>query len=199
MQVSLLSAVISLGLALALCPQSGQAQSERDFVFIDEDGHLVIRFAGTGAAGLDSSQAYEVLNAEFSSMVHDRLHADLVFQDEPRDLDWAALMEPQIEEHVEHAGPEFSDVFIECRAYSCRLILEQPIRWTVPDHQAVLQTVQESLEAFIAARQQLFEPVFMITAYDKGNETPHIKAFLRRTGYVPPSRPGSVSAPMPAD
>ena len=79
-------------------------------------------------------------------MVHDRLRADLLFEDEPRDAEWALSMEPQIEQHVKHAGPDFSDLFVECRAASCRVIMEQPLHWTVPEHQAVLETVQESLE-----------------------------------------------------
>jgi hypothetical protein len=177
------SAVIALGLVLAMGPQSGRAQSDRDFVFTDEDGHLVIRFTGTGAAGLDASQAYEILNAEFSTMVHDRLHADIQFASEPRDPDWARSMEPQVEGHVRHAGPEFSDIFVECRAATCRVIMEQPLRWDLPEHQAVLDTVQASLESFIAARRQHFEPVFMITAYYQEAERSHIKAFLRRTGH----------------
>lgn len=178
------SAVISLGLALAMWPQCGRTQSERDYVFTDEDGHLVIRFAGIGDTGLDASQAYEILNQEFSRMIHDRLHADLQFQDEPQDPDWAASMEPQLEEHVKHAGPEFSSILVACRAVSCRLIMAQPMHWSVPEHQAVLGIVQESLEAFIAAHRQHFEPEFLITAYYQETETPHIKAFLRRTGHA---------------
>lgn len=190
MQASLSSAIIPLGLVLAMWSQAGRTQSDRDFVFTDLDGHLVIRFAGTGATGLNSTQAYEVLNAEFSTMVHDRLHADLVFEDEPRDADWAASMEPQIAEHVMHAGPEFSDIFVACRAASCRVIMEQPVHWSVPEHRAVLEAVQESLEAFIASRRQHFAPVFLITAYYQEYETSHIKAFLRRTEHEPPDRPG---------
>jgi hypothetical protein len=181
MQVSLTSAVVLLGLALTVWPLSSRA--DRDFVFTDEDGHLVLRFAGMGATRLDSSQSEEVVNAELSSMVHDRLRADLRFEAEPRDPAWAAHMEPQIAAHVEHAGPEFSDIFVECRAASCRVIMEQPLHWDVPEHQVVLETVQESLNAFIADRPQHFEPVFMITAYYQHSETPHIKAFLRRTGH----------------
>lgn len=199
MRASISATVISLGLALAMWPQSGRTQSDRDFVFNDLEGHLVIRFAGTSATGLDSSQAYEVLNAEFSTMVHDRLHADLVFADEPRDREWAASMEPQIEEHVKHAGPEFSDISTECRAASCRVIMEQPVHWTVPEHRAVLETVQKSLDAFIAPRRQHFEPIFMITAYYQETETSHIKAFLRRTGHAPPGGPADESARTTAD
>ncbi len=184
------SFAVILGLALAIRPQFGQAQSDRDFVFTAEDGHLVLRFVGVTDAGLDSTQAYEVLNQEFSRMIHDRLHADLKFQAEPQDPDWAASMEPQIEAHVRHAGPEFSDIIVACRAATCRVIMEQPTHWSVAEHQAVLQTVQESLEAFIAAHRHDFEPVFLITAYDKENETAHIKAFLSRAGHAPaPAQP----------
>jgi hypothetical protein len=193
MRTSASSAVIALGLALGLAlatwPQHGHAQSDRDFIFTDLDGHLIIRFAGTGATGLDSSQAEEILNQEFSRMVHDRLRADLLFDVEPRDPEWAASMAPQIEEHVKHAGLEFSGISVECRAASCRVIMEQPVQWSVTEHQAMLETVQASLEAFIATRRQYFEPVFMITAYTKEYQTPHIKAFLRRTGNALPRGP----------
>lgn len=190
MRASISFTALFLGLAaLAMWPQSGRTQSDRDYVFADEDGHLVIRFVGTGATGLDSSQTEEIVNAEFSSMVHDRLRADLLFEGEPRDPEWAASMEPQIEAHVEHAGPEFSGIFTDCRMASCRVIMQQPGHWTVPEHGAVLETVQKSLEAFIAARRQHFEPIFMITAYDQATETPHIKAILRRTGHASPGGP----------
>jgi hypothetical protein len=177
-------AVISLTLVLSTWPQTARTQSDRDFVFTDLVGHLVLRFPGTGATGLDSSQRDEVLDSEFSRMVHDRLRADLLFEDEPRDPEWAASMEPHIEEHVEHAGLKFSDIVVECRAASCRIIMEQPGHWTVPEHLAVLDAVQKSLEAFIAARRQDFKPVFMLAAYDKESETAHIEAFLRRTGHA---------------
>ncbi len=182
-------AVIALGWPLLMWPQDGPTQSDRNFVFTDEDGHLVIRFAGSGATGLDSSQVDEILNAELSTMVHDRLRADVLFAQEPRDPDWAQSMQPQIEAHVKHAGPEFSDLFVECRATSCRVIMEQPGHPSVPAHQAVLETVQESLDAFIAVHRQHFEPVFMITAYYQAFETSHIKAFLRRTDHAPADRP----------
>lgn len=183
--------VILLGLALTAWSPPGRTQSERDFVFADEEGHLVVRFPGIGATGLDSWQADEILNAEFSSMVHDRLRADLQFEVEPRDPDWARSMEPQLEDHVERAGPEFSRIFVECRTASCRIIMEESTHSSLTQHRAVLETVQGSLEAFIATHAQHFEPVFMITAYDQERETPHIKAFLRRTGWARrPARPG---------
>jgi hypothetical protein len=165
-----------------MCPEPGRAQSDRDFVFTDLVGHLVLRFPGTGPEGLDASQRDEVVDSEFSRMVHDRLRADLLFEAEPLDPQWAASMEPQIEVHVEHAGLKFSDTVVECRAASCRIMMTQPGRWTVPEHQAVLDTLQKSLEAFVAARPQDFEPVFMMAAYDKEAQTAHVEAFLRRTG-----------------
>jgi hypothetical protein len=176
-------ALFSLALTLALWSPAGRTQSDRDYVFQDEDGHLVLRFAGIGDKALDSSQAYEILNQEFSRMVHDRLHADLQFAGERRDPEWAASMEPQIAEQVERTRLEYSDLFVECHAASCRVIMEQRKRWSVPAHVAVLETVQESLEAFIADHPESFEPVFLITAYEQENETSHIKAFLRRTGH----------------
>lgn len=181
MHAPVLCAVISLGLAGAMSPLAGLAQSDRNFVFTDVDGHLIIRFAGSGKTGLSESQAYEILNQEFSRMIHDRLHADLRFQDEPRDPAWAQSMEPQLERYAGHLEPEFSDIYIECRAASCRIILEQSGHWNVPEHQTVLETVQQSLEDFVGERKEQFEPVFMITAYYKEYQTPHIKAFLPRT------------------
>jgi hypothetical protein len=181
MRTSVSLAVVALTGAMALWSQSARAQSDRDFVFTDEDGHLVVRFVGTGATGLDPSQADEILNAEFSSMVHDRLRADLLFEDEPRDRDFDAEMAPQLTEHIRHAGPEFSEVFVECRAASCRIVMDQSRHWSVAEHLVVLETVVDSLEGFIAARPRHFEPGFMITAYDQASQIPHIKAFLRRT------------------
>lgn len=191
MRVYVSSAIISLALALAMWSPGARTQPDRDYVFTDEDGHLVIRFAGAGNTGLDSSQAYEILNQEFSRMVHDRLHADLQFQDEPLDPDWAASMEPKIKAHVKGAGPEFSAILVACRAASCRVIMEQPMHWSVPEHQAQLGIVQESLETFIAAHRQHFEPEFLITAYYQETETSHIKAFLRRTGEAARSPPAA--------
>ncbi len=184
MRVFVSAAAILLGLALAGWPPSGRAQSYRDFVFTDLQGHLVLRFAGLGPAGLDSSQLDEFLDSEFSTMVHDHLRADLLFEDEPPDPRWAASMEPQLAQRVKHAGPAFSAIAAECRAASCRLTMEQPGHWSVAAQLDVLETVQASLGAFIAAHPRDFERAFMITAYDKQFETAHIKAFLRRKGRV---------------
>ena len=183
MRLSISLAIVLMAWAMTLWPESGRAQSDRDFVFTDEDGHLIVRFVGTGATGLDPSQAEEILNAEFSSMVHDRLRADLLFEDEPRDRDWDAQMAPQLADHVRHAGPEFTDVFVECRAASCRIVMDQARHWSVSEHLIVFETVVASLEDFIAAHRSHFEPGFMITAYDQATQIPHIKAFLRKAGH----------------
>lgn len=180
MRTGILSVVTSLGLALCLHSPTGLTQSDHDFVFTDEDGHLLIRFAGSRITGLQASHIDEISNQEFSRMVHDRLRADLLFEVEPRDADWAAAMRPQIVQHIKHAGPEFSNIFVECRVASCRILLEQATRRELPAHRIVLDTVQASLEAFIASNREHFEPGFMITAYDQQYQTPHIKAFLRR-------------------
>jgi hypothetical protein len=67
-------------------------------------------------------------------MVHDRLRADLLFEAEPPDAEWAAWMEPQIEKHVMHGDPQFSDIFVERRVAPCRIVVEQPVHWSVAQH-----------------------------------------------------------------
>ena len=167
--------------ALAIGPTDGRAQSGRDFVFNDEDGHLLIRFTGIGAEGLDPTQVDEISNQEFSRMVHDRLRADLRFDVEPRDADWAAFMAPQIARHIEHsAGHQFSDITTECRAASCRVIMEQPGEWSLAGQLVVLNDVETSLETFVASHRDEFKAGFMITAYYQDFKTPHIKVFLSR-------------------
>lgn len=176
------AACLSLALVLATWPQSGRTEPHRDYSFSDTDGHLVIRFVGIGPGGLDPVQADEVLDQEFSTMIHDRLRADLLFEAEPRDEPFAASMAPQIEAELARAGPEFTEIVAACRSVSCRVIMTQPGHWNVEEQLPVLAAVQASLETFIAAHEPEFEPVFMLTAYDQLTETAHIKAFLRRTG-----------------
>ncbi len=178
-KVAMAAAVFSLGWALALWPPVGLA--DRDYVFADTEGHLVIRFVGSGEEGLSPSQSEEIVNAELSSMVHDHLRADLLFEDEPRDPDWAASMEPRLIEHVRGIDLEFPDVLAECRAASCRIIMAQSMHWTVARHRAALDTVQSALDDFVAAHAEEFAPTFMLTGYYQEFETPHIKAFLERT------------------
>ena len=180
MRFSALTIAASFGLALALWPQLGATQDERDFVFTDDEGHLVLRFAGSEPGGLDTDQRDEIVNAEFSSMVHDRLRADIRFDSEPVDSEWADSMEPRIERHVRETGPEFSAIEVRCRSASCRLVLEHTGRLRISEHQSLMGNVQLVIQAFMEANPASFEPVFLIAAYDQERETPHIKAFLRR-------------------
>ena len=91
-------------------------------------------------------------------------------------------MESAIAGHLMHADLRLSNVIAECRASTCRVIMEHPSHLSVTKHQDALDIAQRSLEAFISDHEPAFDPVFMITAYDQETETPHIKAFLRRTG-----------------
>lgn len=155
-------------------------QEDRDYVFEDEDGYRVLRFAGAGSGERTEEQLAEISNAEFSSMVHDRILADLRFVAEPPDETWASAMEPRISQHLTHAGPESSWTVVECRSDSCRIVIEHTGDWTLSTHLPLMETVQLEIEAFIDAAAPTFDPVFLITAYDQASETPHIKAFLRR-------------------
>ena len=170
----------SIGLTIIACPQLAAAQDNRDFVFTDEEGHLVLRYAGTDAGALDQDQIDEIVNAEFSSMVHDRLRADLRFDAEPMDREWADAMAPRIKTIVSTTDVEFAAIIVECRSASCRLLLEESSRLSITDHQAVLEAVQLSLQAFIKADPASFDPVFLIAAYDQNFKTPSIKAYLQR-------------------
>ena len=175
-----MKSVIAVCLTLSAWAVAAQSVVDRDYVFTDEDGHLVIRFAGNGAAALDEAQAYEILNQEFSRMVHDRLHADLRFAEEPRDPEWSAGMAPTIIEHLALSGIPQSAITVTCRTQSCRVIIEQAAHMSVAEHQSAMDRTQETVSAFISAQPRIFDPVFLITAYDQAAETPHIKAFLRR-------------------
>lgn len=176
--------VASLGLLVAAWPPLATTQDDRDFVFTDEDGHLVLRFAGSEPGGLEPDQIDEIVNAEFSTMVHDRLRADLRFDTEPLDSEWADRMEPRIAMYLREARPDFRptfpDITVECRSASCRVLLEHTRRLQVSEHQLLMGSVQRALQAFIEANPASFEPVFLMAAYDQELEVPHIKAFLRR-------------------
>jgi hypothetical protein len=168
-------------LAAAMGPQPAAAESDRDFVFKDEDGHLVLRFVGAGRH-LSSSQRDEIVNAEFSSMVHDRLRADLAFDVEPIDPEWATAEATRIETFLSGVAAGFSTVTIECRSAACRIVLEHSSGMQISEHRSLLSSVQGSFQKLIEAHPVSFEPVFLMTAYDKNPQTPHIKAFLYRAG-----------------
>jgi len=178
---ALLFCVNFLLVALAIGPTDGHAQSSRDFVFNDEDGHLLIRFTGIGPEGLDPEQVDEVSNQEFSQMVHDRLRADLRFDVEPHDTDWAAHMTAKISSHLKDSTEhQFTDITTDCRAISCRVIMAQPGEWQLDRQLVVLNDIQAALDLFIANHRDEFKTGFMITAYNQDFQTPHIKAFLSR-------------------
>jgi hypothetical protein len=165
---------------VAVWPGAAAAQGAGDFVFTDAEGHLVLRFAGAEASGLDASQFEEIANVELSTMVHDRLRADAVFEVEPVDSTWAESMAARVAEHVRQAGSEFSEVHVECRSASCRLVLDHPSTWSVEAHRALMRVAQRIVQAFIEANPATFEPVFLIAAHYQEPERPYMKLFLRR-------------------
>lgn len=168
-------------LSLASGPQRAFGQNDRDFVFRDEDGHLLLRFVNLPPAGLSTTQRDDVLNSEFSTMVHDHLRADLRFEAEPPDAVWAAAMEPQIDSYLEDRLEGFSSTMVECRAASCRMVLEHTTRYALHEHEIILGEVQRVIQAFLDAHPEDFERAFMIAAYEQQGFLPHIKAFISRT------------------
>lgn len=177
----LVTLTASLCLAAAVWPAPAPAEHNRDFVFTDEDGHLVIRFVHIGPEGITPDQREEVLNAEFSTMVHDRLRADLRFEAEPVDSQWAPSVEHRLHKHLSSFAAGFSAVRIECRSATCRIVLEHTSRLPIAEHQAVMSRVEAVIQRFLDNNPSIFEPGFMLTAYDQESETPHIKVFLRRS------------------
>ena len=177
--------VVALFLATAAWPRLAFAQDGRDFVFTDAEGHLVLRFAGAEPGGLDANQFEEVANVEVSTMVHDRLRADAVFEAEDVDLEWAGAAEALIAAHVRHTGPEFSATHVECRSASCRLVLAHVSTWSVEAHRTLMSAAQRVVQVFIDANRARFEPVFLIAAHYQDPERPYMKMFLRRTPLRP--------------
>jgi hypothetical protein len=170
-----------IGIALPLWAVLAAAQGDRDFVFDDEEGYRILRFAGVGPGELSEDQLYEVSNAEFSSMVHDKIYADVLFDTEPVDPDWSDSTVGLITRHLSHNAPDFSSTTVECRSESCRIMLEHSGRWTIPSHLGLLESVQPVIEELIEASSPAFDRVFIITAYFQEMEPPHIKVFLHRS------------------
>lgn len=181
MRLTTLIFAVSVGLAAAAWSPLAAAQEARDFVFTDAEGHLVLRFAGTESGNLDAHQFDEVANVELSTMVHDRLRADALFEAEPVDSAWAESMETRLGEHVRQTGSDFSGVHVECRSASCRLLLDHSSTWSVEAHRALMNVAQRAVQVFIEANQASFEPVFLIAAHYQEPERPYLKMFLRRT------------------
>lgn len=166
--------------ALGALPCAAATQGERDFVFTDEEGHMVLRFAGTGSSGLDADQMHEIINVSLSTMVHDKLQADVAFEAEPADPAWAEIMVPRVERHVLAGELELSAIDVECRALSCRLILEHEGTPSVAQHQALMGDVQRLIRAFVDGDGR-FSPIFLIAAWYQEPEPPLLKVYLQRT------------------
>jgi hypothetical protein len=180
MRVSAFTIAASFGMAIALWPGRAAPQGVGDFVFTDAEGHLVLRYVGAESRGLNANEFEEISNVEMSTMVHDRLRADAVFEAEPVDAKWAESMETRIAGHVRQAGPEFSAIHVECRSASCRLVLDHSNTWSVEAHRALMRVAQRVVQKFIDANLASLEPVFLIAAHYQEPERPYMKMFLRR-------------------
>jgi hypothetical protein len=168
----------SLGLALAGWPPRAAAEHERDFVLVDEEGHLILRFSGAQAGTLTESQRREMANISLSVMVQDRIWADVEFYSEPVDTAWAGAMQARIQRHVTEAIPAMRVTRAECRSASCRLVLEHAGGHDVAEHQALMGIVEHAVRAFVDAHPETFAPVFLIAGAYQEPENPYIKVFL---------------------
>jgi hypothetical protein len=175
-----LGVIASLALTATVWMRPAAAQDERDFVFTDDEGHLVLRFAGAGPSGLDAEQREEIVNVQLSTMVHDRLRADAQFEAEPVDATWAGPTTAELAQRVETLEPEFSLTALECRSESCRLELDHPGGRRVAEHQSLMATVQRTIRALIDSDPASFEPVFMIAGHYQEPANPYLKVFVRR-------------------
>jgi hypothetical protein len=180
MQLPVLSVIVSMGLAAAAWSQPVPAPVERDFIFTDDEGHLVLRFAGSGPQGPDAGELEEVVNQSFSNMIHDHLRADLIFEAERVDPEWAPGMEARIESHLGDLKPLFSAIDLQCRSASCRLVMDHTERRSVAEHQALVDIVQSAIEPLTRHGADGFAPIFLIAAYEQQFEMPQVKVYLRR-------------------
>ena len=169
-----------LVLAAVLGARPALSEQVRDFVFTDEEGHLVLRFAGVASGGLEQRQIDEIVNVQMSTMVHDRLRADIEFEAESIDLAWADATESLLEEELGAADSAFSAIAAECRSTTCRVTFDHVATWNVADHQRVMAAAQSAVEALIANGPARFEPVFLIAAHFQAPGEPYTKLFLRR-------------------
>jgi hypothetical protein len=174
-----ISALIATTVAIFWSPVL-VAQNEMEFTFDDEEGHLVLRFVGLGPGGISESQRQEVVNAELSSMVHDHLRADIHFETEAVDADWAAATEQHIRANLPGPGSDFAEVVTECRSESCRIRLKQAARWSMTEHQQRLDDIQITIQHLVDADPSRFSATYMIAAYEKLRFAPEIKIYIRR-------------------
>ena len=168
--------------ALAVTFQTASAVESSDFVFTDDQGHLILRFVGVAPDALSERQRDDIVNSEFSTMVHDRLQADLRFESEPVDSLWAASLEPRLEHYVRANGPEFTGVDVECRSASCRLILDHDGGRDLGEHERLVPVVQAVIESFIAGHKDALQPEFTIAAHYQEPDAPFFKVYVQRAG-----------------
>ena len=173
--------IVFAAAALA-CHVFAQTQDHRDFVRVDDEGHLILRFVGVPETGLDENQNEEVINAFVSVMVHDRLRADISFEGEPVDSRWADALTDSLTHYFHESAPETKLGLTECRSASCRLVFELPNAWTVTDHQALLAVAQRAIEAFIDSNPDELEGSFLMAAYYQEGQPQQIRAYLQRSG-----------------
>jgi hypothetical protein len=185
-----LTLAAALSVALAGWPALAAAQNDRDYVFTDDQGHLVLRYAGAAPGGLTDSQMDEITNVQLSTMVHDRLRADALFDAEPVDPAWAKPMQARLMEALGAALPEMTALQVECRSAACRLLLEHSGGHTVAEHESLMDTAQRAVRAFLDAHPGQFEQVFLMAGLYKEAPGAYIKVFLRRARQ-PPSSGGS--------
>lgn len=197
MNVPRLTIAAVFGLSIAAWPGSAGAQQRgADYVFTDDEGHLVLRYAGADSSGLTASQFEEVSNVELSTMVHDRLRADTLFEAEPIDATWAGPMKARLARYIRKTGSEFTEVHVECRSASCRLVLQQRSpTWSVGEHRALMGVAQLAVQSFIDANPGSFEPVFLIAGHYQEPDRPYMSLFLRRAAITPDSGKGRRTRP----
>jgi hypothetical protein len=167
-----------LGLATAGGPRPAAAQHDRDFVLVDEEGHLILRFSGAGDGGLTANQRREMENISLSVMVQDRIWADVEFYAEPIEPGWASSTPPRIEQYAAAALPGMRVKKVECRSASCRLVLEHSGGLDVTEHETLMDGIEHALRAFVDANPGTWSPVFLIAAVHQEPEDPYIKVFL---------------------
>ena len=166
---------------IAIASMPASAQTARDFIFTDDEGHLILRFVGNPSGQLGPAQREEVHNAEVSVMVHDRMRADVLFESEVVESPWSSSMESQLRQHFDRLGPPFTDVGSECRSHSCRLFVDHRDGRTVREHQSLMSLLEAPVRTFIDNHPGSFDDVFLVAGYYQEPSAPYIKVYLQRT------------------
>jgi len=168
-------------IVIALMLEPANAQSWRDFIFTDDEGHLILRFVGNPSGEPSPTQMEEVHSAEVSVMVHDRMRADVLFESEIVDSTWALSMESRLGQHFARVESPFTSVESECRSQSCRLYVDHPDGRNVREHQSLMSLLETPVRSFIDSNPGSIDSVFLIAGYYQEPAAPYIKVYLRRT------------------